>query len=109
MSDTSPEMKELHSIADDIEAILVSSKDPARILALLKKRTDLAQKHAATNPEMVRELISQNKRWINRSQTILADLKKKIMAVSADKRRRKSLQSAYSGFSVAHRIFSGRG
>jgi len=102
-------MNKLDAIAEEIELCLTGTPKPAMLLSLLRKRAKLVKVEAKGNLALAATLLQQNEKWIERSRTILADIKIKIDDEKGSKHRRESLQSAYDATSSAHRIFTQHG
>jgi hypothetical protein len=102
-------MNELDTLAKEIELSMSGTPKPATLLSLLRRRARLVKVEAKDNPALASLLLKQNEKWIERSRTILADIKMKMADEKSSKQRRESLQSAYDGITSAHKIFTQTG
>lgn len=102
-------MKELDEIAEKIDRVLSGTPDAPALLALLRQRSRLMKMHAAGNPGLAARLLEQNRRWSEKAEHALAEMKKKIEDEKNSRTRKDSISVAYNGYTQAHKIFSGRG
>ena len=105
---------QLRQIGDELEKALKES-DAVRFNRLTRKRSKLIQRlHCAypgkgLPPELIEEIVRDNRNWIQAGQKMLSRMKSSLADLKNLKKTTDSIQQAYKPASSPGKYFSGNG